>query len=84
MAVKGAAQLLDFLTKAFGAEEVGQRFKGPDGAIMHAVVRIGDSMVEVSDARGEPTIAALHMYVEAPMRLIGARWKQAAHHYASP
>ena len=64
LAVKGAAQLLDFLTKAFGAEEVGERFKGPDGAIMHAVVRIGDSMVEVSDAPGEPMPAALHMYVE--------------------
>jgi len=62
--VNGAAQLLDFLTKAFGAEQVGERFKGPDGAIMHAVVRIGDSMVEVSDAPAEPMPAALHMYVE--------------------
>ncbi len=62
--VNGAAQLLDFLTKAFGAEQVGERFKGPDGAIMHAAVRIGDSMVEVSDAPGEPMPAALHMYVE--------------------
>jgi uncharacterized glyoxalase superfamily protein PhnB len=64
LAVKGAAQLLDFLAKAFGAEEVGERFKGPDGAIMHAVVRIGDSMVEVSDTPGEPMLASLHMYVE--------------------
>ena len=64
LAVKGAAQVLDFLIKAFGAVEVGERFKGPDGAIMHAAVRIGDSMVEVSDAPGEPMPAALHMYVE--------------------
>ena len=64
LAVKGAAQLLDFLTKAFGAEEVGERFKGSDGAIMHAAVRIGDSMVEVSDAPGQPMPAALHLYVE--------------------
>ena len=56
--------MLDFLTKAFGAEAVGERFKGPDGAIMHAVVRIGDSMVEVSDAPGKPMPAALHLYVE--------------------
>jgi len=47
LAVNGAAQVLDFLIKAFGAVEVGERFKGPDGAIMHAAVRIGDSMVEV-------------------------------------
>ncbi len=64
LAVNGAAQVLDFLIKAFGAVEVGARFKGPDGAIMHAAVRIGDSMVEVSDAPGEPMPAALHMYVE--------------------
>lgn len=64
LAVEGAAQLLDFLAKAFGAEDVGQRFKSPDGAIMHAVVRIGDSMVEVSDAPAEPMLAALHLYVE--------------------
>lgn len=61
--VKGAAQLLDFLAKAFGAEQVGERFKGPDGSIMHAAIRIGDSMVEVSDAP-EPASATLHMYVE--------------------
>ena len=32
LAVNGAAQVLDFLIKAFGAVEVGERFKGPDGA----------------------------------------------------
>ena len=64
LVVNGAAQVLDFLKKAFGAEAVGERFKGPDGAIMHAAVRIGDSMVEVSDAPGEPMPAALHLYVE--------------------
>ena len=64
LVVNGAAQLLAFLTKAFGAEEVGERFKGPDGAIMHAAVRIGDSMVEVSDAPVKPMPAALHLYVE--------------------
>jgi len=64
LAVNGAAQVLDFLIKAFGAVEVGERLKGPDGAIMHAAVRIGDSMVEVSDAPGEPMPAALHMYVQ--------------------
>jgi uncharacterized glyoxalase superfamily protein PhnB len=31
---------------------------------MHAVVRIGDSMVEVSDTPGEPMPAALHLYVQ--------------------
>jgi uncharacterized glyoxalase superfamily protein PhnB len=64
LAVRDAAQLLDFLVKAFGAEDVGERFRGPDGSIMHAAIRIGDSMIEVSDAPAEPTSAALHMYVD--------------------
>jgi PhnB protein len=63
LVVHGAAQLLDFMEKAFGAEKVGERFKGPDGSIMHSAVRIGDSMIEVSDAPVEPTQAMLHMYV---------------------
>ena len=48
MAVKGAAKYIDFLKRAFGAMEVG-RTPGPDGRLMHAVVRIGDSMLMFSD-----------------------------------
>lgn len=62
--VNGAAGLLDFMAKAFGAQEIGERFSDPDGRIMHAAVRIGDSMVEVSDAPSGAMTAALHMYVE--------------------
>ena len=39
------------------------RVKGADGKIMHAAVRIGDSMVEVGDAPAEPMAAALHICV---------------------
>ena len=63
-AVGGAARFLDFLSFAFGAEEVGERFMGPDGSIMHAAAQIGDSMIEVSDFPDQPTSAALHVYVE--------------------
>src|SRR5258708_30195549 len=38
----GAAKAIDFYKKAFGAEEV-LRLKAPNGALMHANVRIGDS-----------------------------------------
>jgi uncharacterized glyoxalase superfamily protein PhnB len=63
LVVNEAARLLDFLAKAFEAEQVGEPFKGPDGKIMHAAVRIGDSMVEVGDAPAEPMPANLHVYV---------------------
>jgi uncharacterized glyoxalase superfamily protein PhnB len=62
--VKGAAQLIDFLKQAFGAQET---FRMPGGGgIMHAEVRIGDSVVMMSDAMGEygPMPTMLFLYVE--------------------
>jgi PhnB protein len=46
--VDGAAQFIDFLKKAFGAEET-LRMPAPGGKIGHAEVRIGDSMVMLAD-----------------------------------
>jgi len=61
----GAARLIEFMRQAFGAEEV-FRAKLPDGSIMHAEVRIGDSLIELSDGGGpwQPRPAAIHLYVE--------------------
>jgi PhnB protein len=46
--VDGAAQFIDFLKKAFGAEET-LRMPAPGGKIGHAEVRIGDSIVMLAD-----------------------------------
>jgi PhnB protein len=43
-----AAKSIDWYKKALGAEEV-SRFTGPDGKIMHAELRIGDSKIMVND-----------------------------------
>jgi PhnB protein len=62
--VPGADRFIAFMKQAFGAEEV-FRMAQPDGTIGHAEVRIGDSMLELSDG-GEawpPRPAALHLYV---------------------
>jgi PhnB protein len=61
----GAAGLIDFMKDAFGAEEL-SREQSPEGMIHHAVVRIGDSMIEMGEAHGEaqPMPPALFMYVE--------------------
>jgi len=63
--VSGAAQFIDFITRAFGASELTRTLRA-DGTIMHAELRIGDSMVELSDAKpgAEPTRMAIHLYVE--------------------
>jgi PhnB protein len=63
LVVDGAAKVMDFLKKAFDAEEVGDTFKSADGTIMHAAVRIGDSMVELGDS-AEPMPMNLHVYVD--------------------
>jgi PhnB protein len=61
---RGAAGLIDFVKAAFGAEEVA-RFDAPDGTIAHAKVRIGNSIVEMSDAHGQftPMPTMFYMYV---------------------
>ena len=64
LVAKGAAQLIDFLKEAFGVQET---FRMPGGGgIMHAEVRIGDSVVMMSDAMGEygPMPTMLFLYVE--------------------
>jgi PhnB protein len=63
--VRGAAQLLDFMKEAFGAEEIA-RVNNPDGKIGHAETRIGDSVVMLFDAREDwlPTPCFLRLYVE--------------------
>lgn len=46
--VKGAAEAIEFYTKAFGATET-MRMPGPGGRIMHAEVRIGNSTLMLAD-----------------------------------
>ena len=46
-----AAQAIDWYKKAFGAEEV-SRAKGPDGKILHADLKIGNSHIMMNDAMG--------------------------------
>jgi PhnB protein len=71
LVLDNAAQTIDWYKKALGAEEV-SRSVGPDGKIMHAEIKIGDSRVYVNDVMmgskgpqaygGSP--ASLWLYVE--------------------
>src|SRR4030088_1622640 len=66
-----AAQAIDWYKKALGAEEV-SRAVGPDGKIMHAELRIGDSRIMLNDpmmgGKGPKALggspASLWVYVE--------------------
>jgi PhnB protein len=66
-----AAQAIDWYKNALGAEEM-SRAVGPDGKIMHAEIRIGDSRIMMHDAMGAGkgpkafggSPASLWLYVE--------------------
>jgi uncharacterized glyoxalase superfamily protein PhnB len=69
----GAADAIEFYKKAFGAVEVA-RLPGPQGKLMHAVIRIGDSAVMLVDENPEwgmlgpkalkGTPVTIHLYVD--------------------
>jgi PhnB protein len=65
IAVKGAADFLDFLKRAFEAKEFG-RAENPDGTIGHAEVQIGNSTLMMFDAKKEwrDTPSFLCIYVD--------------------
>jgi PhnB protein len=66
LAVHRAAELIDFIKEVFGATETFKQ-PGPSGGIMHAELRIGNSMVMLGGSADMPypeTPAALHCYVD--------------------
>lgn len=73
LVVSDAKKSIDFYKQAFGAQEI-TRLPGPDGKIMHAMVRIGDSFVMLNDeypdmgAKSPKTIGAtgvtMSLYVD--------------------
>ena len=65
LVVRGAAKTIEFMRKAFGAQVLGDSMTRPDGSIMHATVKIGDSCVMLSDATEQhpPTQSMLYLYV---------------------
>lgn len=72
--VKGAAQAIEFYKSVFGAMEK-LRMPDPAGRIVHAELKIGDSMIMLSDefpkmgALGPQSVGGtpvtLHLYVES-------------------
>jgi PhnB protein len=71
LTLDSAAQTIDWYKRALGAEEVG-RHLGPDGKIMHAELKIGNSRFIVNDvmpsSRGPQSLggspASMWLYVE--------------------
>ena len=49
---------IDFYARAFGAEQLGDVFKGPGGEVIHAELRIRDSVVMITEDGAEPDAPA--------------------------
>ena len=73
MTVRDCARAIEFYKQAFGAVQRGV-MKGPDGKVMHAELKIGDSIIMMGDEFPEfgcispqslgGTSSGLHIYVE--------------------
>ena len=53
LVLRDASAAIDFYRAAFGAQELGERFTGPGGEVIHAELRIGDSVVMVTEGTGD-------------------------------
>ena len=62
--VDNIADYIEFLKRAFGAQEE-HRTTAPDGTVMHAQVKIGDSKVMMGQSMGDwkPTFSMLYVYL---------------------
>jgi len=62
---RDAARLIEFIHQAFGAEVI-EKMTTPDGTVMHAELRIGDSRIMLGEAQGEwqPMPGAFYLYVQ--------------------
>jgi PhnB protein len=63
--VEGASDFIEFLKKAFGAQEI-YRFPAPGGKLGHAEVRVGTSVVMLADTTAEYGASRMNAYLYVP------------------
>jgi PhnB protein len=65
LTVRDASKILDFAKQAFDAEITHEPLKRPDGTIMHAEIKIGDSRVMIAEeseiAKAAPSTLCLYV-----------------------
>src|SRR5438094_94148 len=65
LAVRPAVELIEFVKRAFGAEEM-EIHREPAGTVVHAKIRVGGSVIEMGEAHGEwePMPTMFYVYVD--------------------
>jgi PhnB protein len=81
LVVNGAATTLDFAVRVLGGTEV-RRFTDESGKIVHAEVRIDDSVVMLADAVDAWPAVPAHVHVYVPD--VDATWRRALEAGAEP
>jgi len=72
--VAGASATIDFLRRVFAADEI-RRFADPAGRVMHAEVRIDDTVVMIAD--GADLWPAMPSHVHVYVRDVDATYSRA-------
>jgi len=82
LVLRDAAKAIEFYKKAFGAEQV-MSMPGPSGKVMHAELRIGDSVVMLADempemgSRSPATFGGSPVSFYVYLDKVDAAWKRA-------
>jgi PhnB protein len=66
LVVDGAEKLVGFMQDALGAQYEHEPTKRPDGKIMHATLKIGDSLLMISDSSEQAKATNTMLYVYVP------------------
>ena len=69
LVISGAAAALEFYKKVFGATEI-MRFDGPGGKLAHAEMKIGDSIIMLSDEVGGMGVRGPHSIGGSPVGIM--------------
>jgi PhnB protein len=81
--VPEAGKVIAFLEKAFGAKVV-DRYDGPNGAVMHAELRLGDSVIMCGEPMGQwPTMPGAYSFYVDDGPAVDATFKKAVEAGAS-
>ena len=64
--VEGAKKTISFMEQALGAQHDHEPTLRPDGTVMHATLKIGDSMVMISDASEQVKAMPVMLYLYVP------------------
>jgi uncharacterized glyoxalase superfamily protein PhnB len=71
----GAEKVISFMEQGLGAKQDHEPTLRPDGKIMHATLKIGDSMVMISDASEQAKAMPVMLYLYVPN--VDAAYQQA-------